>query len=39
MKFELEAAKRKTKTGQHEIDEFDNPWLDDLRSWSIKERV
>jgi hypothetical protein len=35
MKFELESAKRKVKSGQNEIDEFDNPWLEDMKSWNI----
>ncbi|KAI4716030.1 hypothetical protein E4T48_07786 [Aureobasidium sp. EXF-10727] len=35
MKFELESAKRKPKPANNEIDEFDNPWREDLRSWKI----
>ncbi|KAI5238436.1 hypothetical protein E4T43_07383 [Aureobasidium subglaciale] len=35
MKFEMESAKRKTKPGQNEVDEFDNPWREDMRSWKI----
>jgi hypothetical protein len=39
MKFELESAKRKPKAGQGEIDEFDNPWREDLRSWKIGNMI
>lgn len=39
MKFELESAKRKSKLGQNEIDEFDNPWREDLRSWKIGNMI
>jgi len=40
IKFELESAKRKSnKLGQNEIDEFDNPWREDLRSWKIGNMI
>lgn len=35
MKLEQESAKRKQKLGQHEVDEFDNPWREDMVSWKV----
>ncbi|KAG9582652.1 hypothetical protein KCU86_g15482, partial [Aureobasidium melanogenum] len=35
MKLEQESAKRKQKLGQHEVDEFDNLWREDMVSWKV----
>ncbi|KAH0357959.1 hypothetical protein KCU83_g122, partial [Aureobasidium melanogenum] len=39
MKLEQESAKRKQKLGQHEVDEFDNPWREDMVSWKLTSNV